>query len=98
MAQDMRSTVQSFDLPEVQCRKNIHRFTLPITRLECQVSELVNSDTRPHPTTDACAQSSNRSISSGDTDRGVVVGRGHVSPLSSSDTWHSKRVMDIADL
>ena len=27
-----------------------------------------------------------------------VVGRGHVSRLTSLDTWRSKRVMDIADL
>jgi hypothetical protein len=29
---------------------------------------------------------------------GHVVGRGHVSLLINLDNWHSKRVMDIADL
>jgi hypothetical protein len=29
---------------------------------------------------------------------GYVVGRGHVSQLTNLDPWHSKRVIDIADL
>ena len=31
--------------------ENMHRYHMSITRLECQVSELVDSDTCPHPTT-----------------------------------------------
>jgi hypothetical protein len=30
--------------------------------------------------------------------RARVVGRGHASLLTNSDTWHSKRVMDIGHL
>ena len=34
--------------------ENIHRYPMTLTSLECQVSELVNSDACPRPTTGSC--------------------------------------------
>jgi hypothetical protein len=34
--------------------KQVHRYPMPLTSSECQVSELVNSDACPRPTTFKC--------------------------------------------
>jgi hypothetical protein len=78
--------------------ENIHRHPMSLTSLECQVSELVNGDTCPRPTTQVRSLSPRGSSQPappswskiGGGRRGgsagprcAVVGRGHVSLLAA---------------
>jgi hypothetical protein len=53
--QGWADSVRTADAWRAVCRhlvgENIHRYPMSLTSLECQVSRLVNSDTRPRPTT-----------------------------------------------
>ena len=66
---------------------------MSLTSSECQVSELVNSDACPRPTTRLVRRQP--PLLRGDPIPQPVVGRGHVSLLTNLDAWHSESFTDI---
>jgi hypothetical protein len=80
----LRGELGQLNLKQVLITRRAHKY-FPVHRADVNTSHLSRS----------CGRGRGRMAWTGTW---CVVGRGHVSLLTNSDAWHSKRVRDIADL